>query len=75
MPQDWSWLTTGLPLIIAAPVMAVMLNMDQDGFGTLMIAMLIGTLIGILMGRSRRLDMWLDGLLVLTASAQGLGQV
>ncbi len=37
------WLTTGLPLIIAAPVMAVMLNMDQDGFGTLMIAMLIGT--------------------------------
>jgi heme exporter protein B len=37
------WLTTGLPLIIAAPVMAVMLNMDQNGFGTLMIAMLIGT--------------------------------
>lgn len=37
------WLTTGLPLIIAAPLMAVMLNMDQDGFVTLMIAMLLGT--------------------------------
>lgn len=37
------WLTTGLPLIIAAPVMAVMLNMDTDGFVVLMIAMLLGT--------------------------------
>lgn len=37
------WLTTGLPLIIAAPLMAVMLNMDQSGFVTLMIAMLLGT--------------------------------
>ena len=37
------WLTTGLPLIIAAPLMAVMLNMDQDGFVTLMLAMLLGT--------------------------------
>lgn len=37
------WLTTGLPLIVAAPVMAVMLNMDTDGFVVLMIAMLLGT--------------------------------
>jgi len=37
------WLTTGLPLIIAAPLMAVMLNMDTDGFVILMIAMLLGT--------------------------------
>lgn len=37
------WLTTGLPLIIAAPLMAVMLNMDQDGFITLITAMLLGT--------------------------------
>lgn len=37
------WLTTGLPLIIAAPLMAVMLNMDPAGFGVLMIAMLLGT--------------------------------
>lgn len=37
------WLTTGLPLIIAAPLMAVMLNMNQDGFIILMVAMLLGT--------------------------------
>ncbi|NIZ00251.1 heme exporter protein CcmB [Thalassospira lucentensis] len=37
------WLTTGLPLIIAAPLMAVMLNMDPAGFGVLMVAMLLGT--------------------------------
>ncbi|WP_412778096.1 heme exporter protein CcmB [Thalassospira lucentensis] len=37
------WLTTGLPLIVAAPLMAVMLNMDTDGFVVLMIAMLLGT--------------------------------
>ena len=37
------WLTTGLPLIVAAPLMAVMLNMDPDGFVILMIAMLLGT--------------------------------
>ncbi|WP_339776835.1 heme exporter protein CcmB [uncultured Thalassospira sp.] len=37
------WLTTGLPLIIAAPLMAVMLNMNSAGFGTLMLAMLVGT--------------------------------
>ncbi len=37
------WLTTGLPLIIAAPLMAVMLNMNPDGFVVLMIAMLLGT--------------------------------
>ncbi|MDP2697344.1 heme exporter protein CcmB [Thalassospira sp.] len=37
------WLTTGLPLIVAAPLMAVMLNMSTDGFGVLIVAMLIGT--------------------------------
>ncbi|HBU99878.1 heme exporter protein CcmB [Thalassospira lucentensis] len=37
------WLTTGLPLIVAAPLMAVMLNMDPGGFVILMIAMLLGT--------------------------------
>lgn len=37
------WLTTGLPLILASPLMAVMLNMDHHGFATLMIAMLLGT--------------------------------
>ncbi|MBT4887998.1 MAG: heme exporter protein CcmB [Rhodospirillales bacterium] len=37
------WLTTGLPLIIAAPLLAVLLNMEIDGFGILIVALLIGT--------------------------------
>lgn len=37
------WLTTGLPLIVAAPVLAVLLNMNADGFGVLVAAMAIGT--------------------------------
>lgn len=37
------WLTTGLPLIVAAPVLAVLLNMNGAGFGVLVAALLIGT--------------------------------
>lgn len=37
------WLTTGLPLLLAAPVLAVLLHLNQDGFLILMIAMLLGT--------------------------------
>lgn len=37
------WLTTGLPLLAAAPVLAVLLHMNGDGFGVLMLTMLIGT--------------------------------
>lgn len=37
------WLTTGLPLIAAAPLLAVLLNMNADGFGMLLLAMLLGT--------------------------------
>ncbi|MEP5716981.1 MAG: heme exporter protein CcmB [Alphaproteobacteria bacterium] len=37
------WLITGLPLIIAAPVLAVLLNMPADGFGLLLLALLLGT--------------------------------
>lgn len=37
------WLTTGLPLLAAAPVLAVLLNMDGDGFGILVLAFAIGT--------------------------------
>lgn len=37
------WLTTGLPLIIAAPVLAVLLNMSEDGFVMLVGAMALGT--------------------------------
>ena len=37
------WLTTGLPLMAAAPLLAVVLNLKADGFSTLMLAMLLGT--------------------------------
>jgi len=37
------WLTTGLPLMVAAPVLAVLLHMNGDGFTTLMLTMLLGT--------------------------------
>ncbi len=37
------WLTTGLPLMVAAPVLAVLLNMNADGFVTLLLTMLLGT--------------------------------
>jgi len=37
------WLTTGLPLIVAAPLLAVLLNMDGGGFVVLMGALLLGT--------------------------------
>lgn len=37
------WLTTGLPLIAAAPLLAVLLNMSADGLGMLVLAMLLGT--------------------------------
>ena len=37
------WLTTGLPLLLAAPVLAILLNMDNEGFAALLLTMLIGT--------------------------------
>ena len=37
------WLTTGLPLIIAAPLLAVLLNMNTEGFPMLIVALLLGT--------------------------------
>ncbi|WP_207484592.1 heme exporter protein CcmB [Arenibaculum pallidiluteum] len=37
------WLVTGLPLIAAAPVLAVLLNMNPDGFGVLVLTLLVGT--------------------------------
>ncbi|MCR6629582.1 MAG: heme exporter protein CcmB [Magnetospirillum sp.] len=44
------WLTTGLPLLVAAPVLAVLLHMNADGFATLMLTMLVGTPILSLIG-------------------------
>lgn len=37
------WLTTGLPLIVAAPLLALLLNLESHGFAGLMVAMLLGT--------------------------------
>ncbi len=37
------WLTTGLPLLAAAPLLAVLLALPVQGFGGLLLAMLLGT--------------------------------
>ncbi len=37
------WLTTGVPLIIAAPVLAVLMNLNADGFVMLLAALVLGT--------------------------------
>ena len=37
------WLTTGLPLMIASPLLAVMMQMEATGFGALLATMAIGT--------------------------------
>jgi len=37
------WLTTGLPLIVAAPVLAVLLHLNAEGFSILIAAMALGT--------------------------------
>ena len=37
------WLTTGLPLLLVSPILAVLLNMDNAGFVALLLTMLIGT--------------------------------
>ena len=44
------WLTTGLPLLAAAPLLAVLLNLDGEGFVALLVTMLIGTPILSLIG-------------------------
>ena len=37
------WLTTGLPLIVASPILAILLAMDSAGYLTLLAAMILGT--------------------------------
>jgi heme exporter protein B len=37
------WLTTGLPLIVVAPALGLLLHLDPAGFAPLLLAMLIGT--------------------------------
>jgi heme exporter protein B len=44
------WLTTGLPLLVASPVIGIMLNLEPRGFGVLSAAMALGTAIISLVG-------------------------
>lgn len=37
------WLVTGLPLVVAAPVLGALLALEPDGYATLIVAMAIGT--------------------------------
>ncbi|MDG9668131.1 heme exporter protein CcmB [Hahella sp. CR1] len=37
------WLTTGLPLILLSPVLALMLHVDESLLGVLMLSLLVGT--------------------------------
>lgn len=37
------WLTTGLPLVLAAPFLGVLLNLPAAGFGWLVVSLLLGT--------------------------------
>jgi heme exporter protein B len=37
------WLTTGLPLVVATPLLGLLLNLDNAAFGPLVLAMLVGT--------------------------------
>ena len=37
------WLTTGVPLVVAAPVLAVLLNLPAAGYGGLVLSLLLGT--------------------------------
>ncbi|KGM47979.1 heme exporter protein CcmB [Pseudooceanicola atlanticus] len=37
------WITTGLPLVVAAPVLAVLLSLPEAGFLWLVLSLLIGT--------------------------------
>jgi len=37
------WLTTGLPLVVAAPVLAVLLNLPPEGFPWLIASLAVGT--------------------------------
>ncbi|MEE2689394.1 MAG: heme exporter protein CcmB [Pseudomonadota bacterium] len=37
------WILTGLPLIIVSPLLAVLMNMPAQGYGVLILSMLLGT--------------------------------
>jgi heme exporter protein B len=37
------WITTGLPLVLAAPVLGVLMNLPLQGYGWLILSLLLGT--------------------------------
>lgn len=37
------WLTTGLPLIIVSPLLAIMMNIPSEGWGVLILSLALGT--------------------------------
>ena len=37
------WLTTGVPLVLAAPVLAVLMRLPSEGIGVMVLAMALGT--------------------------------
>ena len=37
------WLTTAVPMLLAAPVLALLLHLHEDAFGALMLTLLLGT--------------------------------
>ncbi len=37
------WLTTGLPLVLAAPVLGVLMNLPQEGYKPLILSLILGT--------------------------------
>ena len=37
------WLTTGLPLVVAAPVLGLLLNLEPTAIGAVMLTLLVGT--------------------------------
>jgi len=37
------WLLTGLPLIVVSPLLALLMNMPAEGYGVLILSMLLGT--------------------------------
>lgn len=44
------WLTTGLPLVILAPLIGTLMNYPQDALGALLLSLLLGTFILSLLG-------------------------
>ena len=37
------WLLTGLPMVVLAPLLGLLLNLEPEGYGVLMLAMALGT--------------------------------